>query len=113
MTDAKTKIAQALEREPNLPRSVCIIRRNGLQSNPKSSLENYEKSLQICSNTDAMLLYKIAKIYYSREDYVKSKEKFTSFLDAGSNKPDFIKEADSLIIVCDFYDKILNHPVPF
>ena len=112
-TDAKTKIAQAIEREPNFAKAYVLLGEIEYKSNPKTALENYEKSIKICSNTDAMLLYKIAKIYYGEKEYVKAKEKFTSFLDAGSNKPDFIKEADSLILVCDFYDKILNHPVPF
>ena len=111
--DAKLKLNDALEKEPNFAKAYVLLGEIDYKSNPKSALENYEKSLQICSNTDAMLLYKMAKIYYSQNDYVKSKEKFTAFIDANSNKPDYIKEADSLILVCDFYDKILNHPVPF
>jgi outer membrane protein OmpA-like peptidoglycan-associated protein/ribosomal protein L24E len=112
-TDAKAKIEQALEREPNFAKAYILLGEMAYKSNPKSAAEHYEKSIEICSNTDAMLLYKLAKLYYADKSYVKSKEKFTAFLDANSNKPDLMKEADSLVIVCDFYDKILNHPVPF
>jgi outer membrane protein OmpA-like peptidoglycan-associated protein len=112
-TDAKLKIEQALEREPNFAKAYIFLGEMAYKSNPKTATEHFEKSLSICSNADAMLLYKLAKLYYADKSYVKSKEKFTAFLDANSNKPDLMKEADSLVIVCDFYDKILNHPVPF
>lgn len=112
-TDAKLKIGQALEREPQFAKAYILLGELSYKSNPDDALRQYEKSLQICSNNDAVLFYKMAKLYFSKRDYVKAKEKFSAFIDAGSVKPEWTKVADSLIEVCTFYDQVLNNPVPF
>lgn len=111
--DAKIKIEAAIEVEPMFSKAYILLGEMAYKSNPSAAATYYEKSIEICSNADFMVLYKLAKIYFSKKEYAKSKEKFTAFLDANSNKPVLIHEADSLIAVAAFYDKILNHPVPF
>lgn len=112
-TDAKAKLDAALEAEPNFAKAYILLGEMSYKSNPKAAKEYYEKSIEICGNADFMVLFKLAKMYYDNREFLKSVQKFTAFIDANSNKPNLIHEADSLIQVATFYDKILNHPVPF
>ena len=111
--DAKAKLDLALEAEPSFAKAYILLGEMAYKMNPNTAATYYEKSIEICSNADFMVLYKLAKIYYLNREYVKSKTKFIAFLESNSNKPNLIHEADSFIQVATFYDNILNHPVPF
>ena len=77
--------------------------------------KNFEKVIQLCPTYNAYAYFYLSQYYYSKEDLKKTIQYCKEFLkDASNAKNDQdYNEAEDMKSDAEFYDKILNNPVPF
>jgi outer membrane protein OmpA-like peptidoglycan-associated protein len=128
-TDKKNKsleekvqyLKQAIEVEPDYVEALFALadaqRRiaNVRGTSYEPMAKNLERVIELCPDYNPYAYFYLGQYYFSKERYpetIKAIKKFLSNSENAKNDQDY-NQAETLLSDAEFYDRILNHPVPF
>lgn len=80
-----------------------------IKSDFKTMKSAYARLIELCPDADASAYYHLGTYYYDTKNYSESTKYLKGFLDFGSEKEEWNREAETLL----FRAKMIANPVPF
>lgn len=114
-------LTQCVEMEPEWPEAINELAVNQYKvykvrgTNFKNCEENFKKVISLCPELNPYAYFNLGKYYYEKEQWAECMTYLKAFMknsDNAKNDADY-DEADGMLADAIFYDKMINHPVPF